>query len=76
VETEKTGLLVDPGSPEKMAEAMLRMLSDTDLRAKIIPAARQRVACDFDNKPLVRDLAEVYRKEIEAFRNMALSETG
>ena len=76
VETEKTGLLVDPGSPEKMAEAMLRMLSDTDLRAKIIPAARQRVARDFDNKPLVRLLADVYRKEIEAFRNMALSEAG
>ena len=76
VETEKTGLLVDPGAPEKMAEAMLRMLSDTDLRNKIIRAAQQRVVRDFDNKPLIRDLAAIYRKEIESFRNLALSETG
>jgi len=76
VETEKTGLLVDPGFPEKMAKAMLRMLTDADLRTRIIPAARQRVVQDFDNKPLIRDLAAVYRKEIEAFQHVAVSETG
>lgn len=76
VETEKTGLLVDPGSPEIMAEAMLRMLTDADLRTRIISAARQRVVRDFDNKPLIRDLAAVYRKEIEAFQHVAVSETG
>ena len=76
VETEKTGLLVDPGSPEKMAEAMIRMLTDTDLRTRIIAAAQQRVVRDFDNKPLIRDLAAVYRKEIEAFRHVAVEKTG
>lgn len=75
VETEKTGLLVDPGFPEKMAEAMLRMLTDAGLRTRIIPAARQRVVHDFDNRPLIRDLAAVYRKEIEAFQHVAVSET-
>ena len=74
VETEKTGLLVNPGVPAKMAEAMLRMLTDTDLRTRIIPAARQRVVHDFDNQPLIRDLAAVYRKEIEAFQHVAVSE--
>jgi glycosyltransferase involved in cell wall biosynthesis len=74
VETEKTGLLVDPGVPAKMAEAMLRMLTDTDLRTRIIPAARQRVVHDFDNQPLIHDLAAVYRKEIEAFQHVAVSE--
>jgi glycosyltransferase involved in cell wall biosynthesis len=69
VETEKTGLLVDPGSPEKMAEAMMRMLTDADLRTRIIPAAQKRVVRDFNNKPLIRDLAAVYRKEIEAFQH-------
>jgi glycosyltransferase involved in cell wall biosynthesis len=76
VETEKTGLLVDPGFPEKMAGAMLRMLTDADLRTRIISAARQRVVHDFDNKPLIRDLAAVYRKEIKAFQHLALNETG
>jgi glycosyltransferase involved in cell wall biosynthesis len=68
VKNEKTGLLVDPGAPEKLAEAMLRLLTDADLRARIIPAAQQRVVRDFDNKSLIRDLAAIYRKEIKAFR--------
>jgi glycosyltransferase involved in cell wall biosynthesis len=67
VDTEKTGLLVDPAAPEQMAEAMLRLLTDADLRARIIPAARQRVVRDFDNKTLIRQLAAVYRKEIRSF---------
>jgi glycosyltransferase involved in cell wall biosynthesis len=73
VETEKTGLLVPPGRPEKLAEAMLRMLKDENLRSRIIPAARQRVVRNFDNKRLVRDLAFVYQKEIEAFRDMVVT---
>jgi glycosyltransferase involved in cell wall biosynthesis len=70
VDTEKTGLLVDPAAPEQMAEAMLRLLTDADLRARIIPAARQRVVRDFDNKTLIRQLAAVYRKEIRSFRDL------
>ena len=76
VETEKTGLLVPPGRPEKLAEAMLRMLKDEDLRSRIIPAARQRVVRNFDNKRLIGDLAAVYLKEIEDFRNVALTRAG
>ena len=76
VETEKTGLLVDPGSPDKMAEAMLRMLTDAELRTRIIPAAQQRVVRDFDNTSLVRDLAAVYRNEIKALRHMTVSAAG
>ena len=53
----------------------MRMLTDADLRTRIIPAAQKRVVRDFNNKPLIRDLAAVYRKEIEAFRHMALTET-
>ena len=73
VETEKTGLLVPPGRPEKLAEAMLRMLKDEDLRSRIIPAAQQRVVRNFDNKQLIGDLAAVYQKEIEAFGKTTLT---
>jgi hypothetical protein len=52
------------------------MLTDADLRTRIIPAARQRVVHDFDNLPLIRDLAAVYRKEIEAFQDLVPGETG
>ncbi len=63
VENEKTGLLVPPGQPDQLAKAMLRMLTDRDLRNRIIPAARQRVLRDFDNKVLIRDLAKIFNKE-------------
>ena len=58
-----TGLLVSPGSPRQLAEAMLRLLTDMNLRTRIAAAAKQRVATDFDNRQLIRDLAEIYRKE-------------
>jgi glycosyltransferase involved in cell wall biosynthesis len=63
VENEQTGLLVTPGQPEELAEAMLRMLTDEQLRNRIIPAARKRVQQDFDNNVLTRKLAEVYINE-------------
>ena len=63
VQDGDTGLLVPPGSPRQLAEAMLRLLTDMNLRTRIAAAARQRVASLFDNRQLIRDLAEVYRKE-------------
>jgi len=69
VEDDKTGLLVPPGQPGQLAEAMLRVLTDEELRNRIIPAARARVRHDFDNKVLTRELADVYRQEIEEFRD-------
>ncbi|MEE4261050.1 MAG: glycosyltransferase [Desulfobacteraceae bacterium] len=63
VQDGKTGLLAPAGQPAKLAEAVLRMLTDTELRNRVIPAARQTVVEDFDNGRLIRDLAEVYRSE-------------
>jgi len=63
VQDGKTGLLAPAGQPDKLAEAVLRMLTDTELRNRVIPAARQTVVEDFDNGRLIRDLAEVYRSE-------------
>jgi glycosyltransferase involved in cell wall biosynthesis len=63
VEDGHTGLLVPPGRPRKLAEAMLRLLTDVPLRNRITAVARQRVTTDFDNRQLIRDLAQVYRKE-------------
>ena len=63
VQDGETGLLVHPGRPRQLADAMLRLLTDTKLRTRIIAAAQQRVATTFDNRQLIRDLAEVYWKE-------------
>lgn len=62
VEDEKTGLLVPPGHPEKMAHAMSRLLTDSALRKQVISEARKRVIREFDNKLFINDLASLYRK--------------
>jgi glycosyltransferase involved in cell wall biosynthesis len=72
VETEKTGILVQPGQPGQLAEAMIRMLTDAELRARVIPAARQRVIQDFDNTVLIREIADIYRNEITALKNLEI----
>ena len=58
---ETTGLLVPPRQPDALAEAMRRLLTDTGLRRKVIPAARRRVLADFDNRVLVNRLAGIFR---------------
>jgi len=63
VENGVSGLLVPPRKPERLAEAMQTMLTDLELRKRIIPAARQTVADAFDNRQLIQDLAQVYRSE-------------
>ena len=63
VENERTGLLVPPGQPDKLAESMLRMLTDGELRKRAIAAGKQRVVQEFDNRQLIQELAEVYRSE-------------
>ena len=64
VDPGRTGLLVPPGDPGAMAEAMLTMLTDAGLRRRVIPAARERVLHDFDNRALVGRLAEIYRQAL------------
>jgi len=64
VQTGETGLLVPPGRPERLAAAMLAMLTDDGLRQKVIPAARERVLRDFDHRALVGALADIYQEAL------------
>jgi glycosyltransferase involved in cell wall biosynthesis len=54
---EETGLLVSPGNPEALANAILRLLQDENLRNRIIVAAREKVTNCFDNRKLIHQLA-------------------
>jgi len=65
IENGKTGLLVEPGNPEALAEAMIKALTDVDLRQKIVAAARDRVNRDFNNRNLIGDLAGLYVKALQ-----------
>ncbi len=65
IENGKTGLLVAPGNPEALAEAMIKALTDTDLRQEMIAAARDRVSRDFNNRSLIGDLAGLYTRALQ-----------
>lgn len=70
VHDNQTGLLVPPRDPAALADAMTRLIRDTGLRSRIIPAARKRVQTDFDNRMLSRELATLYRQSIPALANI------
>ena len=62
LEDKTTGLTVPPSSPARMAEAILTLLTDEPLRARIKECGRQKVINDFDNKKHIKVLAELYKK--------------
>ena len=65
----QTGLLVSDQDPAAMAGAMRRILTDSDLRRRIIPAARARVQAIFDNRDLIHTLAQVHRQGVPGLGN-------
>jgi glycosyltransferase involved in cell wall biosynthesis len=62
------GLLVPPKNPAALAEGLSRILTDVELRRKVIPAARQRVRSRFDNRVLINKLAGHYFDHIPELR--------
>jgi glycosyltransferase involved in cell wall biosynthesis len=65
VDPEVNGLLVDSGDPDGLAAAIGRLLSDAQLRARLIPAGRKTVAEKFSPASFVRDVEAVYRAVLE-----------
>jgi glycosyltransferase involved in cell wall biosynthesis len=63
----ETGLLVPPAQPEKMARALIRLLTDIPLRKQVIEGARKHVVQMFDNQALIGGLEAVYRREVREF---------
>jgi glycosyltransferase involved in cell wall biosynthesis len=61
VEHETTGLLCPPDDPEALAANLHRLLTDTALRERIIPAARAKIENVFDNTKEIRTLARIFR---------------
>jgi glycosyltransferase involved in cell wall biosynthesis len=62
VEDGRTGVLVEPGQSEAMAEGMARLLFDLNLRNRVITGARQKVRDDFDNRKLITNLAALFEQ--------------
>lgn len=56
----RTGLLIPPGQPADLARAMVRLLSEPDLRIQIAWQGRDKAASDFDLKRNVATLATLF----------------
>ncbi|WP_460032525.1 glycosyltransferase [Megalodesulfovibrio paquesii] len=59
---DETALLCDSNNPAALAESMTRLLTDAELRGRLIPAARQRVRRVFDNLVCIHELSGIYAK--------------
>ena len=57
---EQTGLLVPPSDPDRLAEAMIRLLGDKVLRDQLGNAARKRAARLFSMEQMILHLENLY----------------
>jgi glycosyltransferase involved in cell wall biosynthesis len=65
VEDGVTGLLVPRSDARALADAVVRLLRDPDLRARMGAAAVRRAARDFDEAALVDQLVDAYASTVE-----------
>jgi len=61
----ENGLLIDPGKPEQLADAMITLLSDTNLIVKLGKAGRKRVEEKFAWPQIIDQVIETYRNVLE-----------
>jgi glycosyltransferase involved in cell wall biosynthesis len=59
---EETGLTVPPRDPEALAAAILRVLGDRPLAARLADAGRRHVEASFTNDAMVEGTLGVYRE--------------
>ncbi|RLB03697.1 MAG: hypothetical protein DRG83_06440 [Deltaproteobacteria bacterium] len=62
VENGKTGLLVPPRNPQKIAEAIVSLLNDEDRRIRMGEAGLRRVKERFSISKMLREYEEVYHE--------------
>lgn len=67
------GLLVPRRDPQALADAVGRLLRDSELRERLAGAARERQASEFDVRVLVRRLEELYVELLEKKRRIRSS---
>ncbi len=62
IEDGRSGLLVPPGDPRALGEAVLKLLTDPARRSQIAQAGRQRALEQFDMRRVVKEVEAVYAR--------------
>ena len=70
-----TGLMVRPGDPQAMAEAILEPLRDHETAVKLADAARSRVQSDYTPAAYRRSLTQFYLANLEASTKLQQTKT-
>jgi glycosyltransferase involved in cell wall biosynthesis len=68
IDDGKTGLLVEPDNPGALADALIKLLQDDELRESMAAAARVRAVGRYSWARVAGDFLDVYRKTMEASR--------
>jgi glycosyltransferase involved in cell wall biosynthesis len=63
---DETGLLVPPGDPDKLADAIEQLCADAGLRSRLAEKGRQAVAAKFDLRRNVEDLCRIFKESVSA----------
>jgi colanic acid/amylovoran biosynthesis glycosyltransferase len=66
IRTEVDGLLVPPADPEALAAAILRLIDDPALGARLGKSARQKVLAEYNLTCNIERLAEVFRNRLKS----------
>lgn len=64
LEDNISGKMVPSENPEALADAMQVLLEDETLRNAVTDTARKRIVEKFDNKILIKELSQIYLKNI------------
>lgn len=62
VRDEETGLLVEPGAPQELAEAIKQLLSDRESAMQMATAGRELIESQFDLRSNVRELRKLLQE--------------
>ena len=70
IDDRVTGLLVDAGDNQRMAEAIATLVLDDKLRATMAAAARQRAVAEFSLETMVQRYDDLYREVLADGRGL------
>jgi glycosyltransferase involved in cell wall biosynthesis len=66
IQDGETGLLVPPANPEKLAEAILRLLQDKDLARKLGENAKATIPASFPLSKMIEETEQLYLRLFQA----------